>query len=240
MKIRSAAAAARHAHPFARSWAWFHNTIRENWHLKLLSLAVAFALYAVARQPSREILLVNVPLEYINIPPGLEISGTFQSHVNVRVRGPRDVVQGLTASQLEVKADLANKTPGERVIQINPADVSRPNKVEIRRIEPQSLELNLEPTRHKVVPISPQVVGSPAAGFEYWDVQGEPQTVEIEGPESKVAQVEKIYTETVHIKGQQQDFQLRVDLETGKQGVRLTKVAPVLLTIRIRPKKNTE
>ena len=238
MKIRSAAAAARQAHPLARSWAWLQKTVRENWHLKLLSLAVAFALYAVARQPISEILLVNVPLEYINLAPGLEISGGFQSHVNVRVRGPRDVVQGLLASQLEVKADLAQKTAGERVIQINPADVSKPNKVEIRRIEPQSIEIMLEPTRHKVVPIQAQVVGNPAAGYECWAAHPEPQSIEIEGPESKVAQIEQLATETVQLNGQQADFQLRVDLETTKQGVRLTNVAPVLLTVRIRPKKN--
>jgi YbbR domain-containing protein len=240
VKFRSAALAARQAHPLARSWDWLQKNIRENWHLKLLSLAVAFALYAVARQPSREILLVNVPLEYINIAPGLEISGAFRSHVNVRLRGPRDVVQGLMANQLEVKADLNQKTAGERVIQLNPLDVTKPNKVEIRRVEPESVEITLEPTRHKLVPITPQVVGTPAQGFEYWDVKLEPQAVEIEGPESKVAQVTKIATETVQINGHQQDFQLRVDLETNKQGVRLTKVMPVLLTVKIRPKKNIE
>ncbi|MFN7926879.1 MAG: CdaR family protein [Blastocatellia bacterium] len=240
MKLRSAAAAARNAHPLARSWTWLQKNLRENWHLKLLSLVVAFALFAVARQPSREILLVNVPLEYINIASGLEISGDFQSHVNVRVSGPRDVVQGLTASQLEVKADLGNKTAGERVIQINPADVNKPNKVEIRRIEPQSIELTLEPTRHKTVPIKPQLVGAPPAGYEYWVTQLLPPSVEIEGPESKVAAVESIPTETIQLDGRQQDFQLRVDLETSRQGVRLTNVAPTLLTVRIRPKKNSE
>ena len=71
MKIRAAAAAAKKAHPLARVQAWLRVSLLENWHLKLLSLAVAFALFAVSRQPRHELMLANVSLEYINLAPGL-------------------------------------------------------------------------------------------------------------------------------------------------------------------------
>ena len=44
MKLRAAAAAAKQVHPLARAQTWLRVALLENWHLKLLSLAVAFAL----------------------------------------------------------------------------------------------------------------------------------------------------------------------------------------------------
>lgn len=240
MKIRAAAAAAKKAHPLARAQAWLRVAVLENWHLKLLSLAVAFALFAVSRQPRHELMLANVSLDYVNLAPGLEISGKALTAVNVRLQGPRDVVQGVMASQLEVKADLSHKTAGERVIQLKAADVIKPEKVEVQRIEPQSIELKLETTRRKTVPIEPQFVGYMAEGFERTSVTLEPATIEIEGPESRIEQVGKILTESIHLEDRRASFQLQVDLETNKQGVRLTTVKPIILKIAINPKKNIE
>ena len=240
MSLRSAAAAAKKAHPLTRSWAWLRKAVVENWHLKLLSLAVAFALFAVSRQPDHEVLLANVPLEFVNLAPGLEISGELLAAVNVRLRGPRDLVQGLTANQLAVKADLINKTAGERVLQLKPSDVQKPEKVEVRRIDPQTIELNLELTKRKIVPIEAQFVGAVADGYEHFDTRLEPASVEIEGPESKIGQVSKVLTESVRITGRHESFQLQVDLETSRQGVRLTNIAPTRLTVEIRVKKNVE
>lgn len=240
MSLRSAAAAAKNAHPWARTHAWLRKNLQENWHLKLLSLAIAFVLFGVSRQPQHEALLVNVPLEFINLAPGLEISGKLPTTVNVRLSGPRDLVQGLSANQLEVRADLSNKTAGERVIQIKPTDVQKPEKVEVRRIDPQTIGLKLEPTRHKIVPIEPQFVGTVAEGYEYKVTAVEPEQVEIEGPESMVEQVSKILTESVRINGRHESFQVQVDLETGRQGVRLTKLGPAQVTVEVRAKKNLD
>lgn len=240
MKLRAAAAAAKQVHPLARVQAWLRVVLLENWHLKLLSLAVAFALFAISRQPRHELMLTNVPLEYINIASGLEISGKAPSSVNVRLQGPRDVVQGVMATQLEVKADLSNKTAGERVVQLKAADVFKPEKVEVQRIEPQSIELTLEVTRRKTVPLEAQFVGNVADGYERTSYLLEPNTIEIEGPESRIAQVEKLLTESAHLQDRRASFQLQVDLETSKQGVRLTSVKPVILKVEINPKKNIE
>jgi YbbR domain-containing protein len=240
VSLRSAAAAAKAAHPLARSWDWLQKNAKENGRLTLMSLAVAFVLFAVSRQPERDILLVDVPLEFTNIPGGLEISSEVPAAVNVRLRGPRDMVQGITANELEVKADLGYKTAGERVIQLKASDVIKPDKVEVRRIEPQTIELKLEPTRRKTVAVETQFVGQVAAGFERLRTQLEPASVEIEGPESRVEQVTKILTESVQLEGRQVSFQMPVDLETGKSGVRIVSATPIKLSVEIGTKKSIE
>ncbi|HEX4947144.1 MAG TPA: CdaR family protein [Blastocatellia bacterium] len=240
MNWKSAAAFARNAQPLTRSWAWLRNSAKENGRLTLMSLGVAFLLFVVSRQPDRDIMLVGVPLEFTNIPPGLEISSDVPAAVNLRLRGPRDVVQGIAANELEVRADLSNKTAGERVIQLKASDVLRPDKVQVRRIEPGTIDLKLEPTRRKVVPIEVQLQGAPAEGFERLKMQLEPATVEIEGPESRIAAISKIYTETIQLNGRQATFELQPDLELGRDHIRLAQPTAVKLTIEIGAKKNIE
>ena len=240
MNWKSAAATAREAHPLARSKAWLRKYVKENGRLTLMSLGVAFLFFVVSRQPNRDIMVVGVPLEFTNIPAGLEISSEVPSAVNVRLRGPRDLVQGITANELEVKADMGNKAAGERVIQLKATDLLRPEKVEVRRIEPAAIELKLEPTRRKTVPIETQFIGFVAEGFEHSRTQLEPATVQIEGPDSRVAQVTRILTESIPLNGKRESFQVPVDLEPGKSGVRIVQAAPIKVIVEIAAKKNIE
>ncbi len=237
MNWKSAAATAREAHPLARSKAWLRRYVKENGRLTLLSLGVAFLFFVVSRQPNRAITVVGVPLEFTNIPAGLEISSVVPAAVNVRLHGPRDLVQEITATELEVKADLGNKAAGERVIQLKATDILRPKKVEIQRIEPAAIELTLEATHHKTVPVEIQFIGVVAEGFERSQTHLEPATVEIEGPASRVAQVTKILTESISLDGRRASLQASVDLEPGKSGVRIVQGTPIRIWVEITAKR---
>ncbi|MFQ5723913.1 MAG: YbbR-like domain-containing protein, partial [Terriglobia bacterium] len=54
-----------------------------NWWLKLLSLALAYALWAlVAQSPSVEIH-TSAMLELRQVPPGLRVSGEVPAHIHL-------------------------------------------------------------------------------------------------------------------------------------------------------------
>ncbi|HMY72495.1 MAG TPA: CdaR family protein, partial [Blastocatellia bacterium] len=136
----------------SRLWRRVRHIHIEHKGLKLLALALAILLFAVSRQPLSDVKLFNVPLEYRGLGSNLEISGDVEQTVSVRVRGPRDLVRSLTPAQLSVVADLANKEPGERVVQLHSSDVSLPdNNIEVVQIEPASIRLLLEPKLRKRV-----------------------------------------------------------------------------------------
>lgn len=223
-----------------RFFGWFRENTLKNKKLKILSIALAFLLFAVSRQPQREVLIVGVPIEYTNIPPGLEITGNFPTTANLRLRGAKDVVRSVTVNQLEVVVDLSGKTVGERVIQLKANDVLRPEKVEIRRIDPSTIELKFEPTTRKMIGVEPQISGTPNSNFELRKLTPIPTMIEIEGPESKVNQVAKLQTESILIEGKKENFESEVEIETMEQGVRLVNPGPVKVLVEFKPKKNVE
>ena len=191
------------------------------WGLRALALVLALLLFLISRQPVSEVRIVGVPVEYINVPAGLELTGDIPQTVSVRLKGPRDVVRGLPPSQLAVEADLRDKTAGERNVQLRTSDLNLPTNVEISRVEPASLQLKLEPTLHKKV----KVEAPPAQadeGFDITYVVIEPETLEIEGPASVVANVTSLKTESFSLKGHREPFMQMLEIEFPHNGLRLT------------------
>jgi YbbR domain-containing protein len=230
----------RHDSQLMRFYLWFRERTLENKKLKLISIVLAFLLFAVSRQPQHDVMITGVPLEYTNIPVGLELTGNFPTTVNLRLRGAKDVVRSVTVNQLEVVADLSGKSAGERVIQLKASDVLRPEKVEVRRIDPPTIELKIEPTIQKTIAVEPQISGTLNNNFELHKLTPIPATIEIEGPESKVNQVVKLRTESVLLEGKQANFESSVEVETMSQGVRLVTQKPIQVLVEVKPKKNVE
>ncbi|HYE75792.1 MAG TPA: CdaR family protein [Blastocatellia bacterium] len=204
----------------------------ENKGLKLLSLLLAFLLFIVSRQPQREVLLIGVPVVYANLSSGLEISGEVPATVNVRLQGPQDVVRSILPNQIEVLADLSNKAPGHRVVQLKPTD-SGPREVKVLRIEPSTIELQIEVTQRKRVQAEVPMMGQVAPGFEKYGYSVEPPTVEIEGPQSKINSVTSVLTESVSLDSRRESFQTSVDIDLHKLGVRLVQPTSLRVSVEI-------
>ena len=216
----------------ARLWQRLRRLHVEHKGLKLLALALAILLFIVSRQPVSDVKLFNVPLEYRGQSSSVEISGDVEQTVSVRVRGPRDIVRNLMPSQISVIADLSNKEPGERVVQLHADDVTLPdNSIRVIRIEPASIRLMLELKMKKRVAVKAQFMGQPPAGLEMYHTTVEPAEVELEGPQSQLNKVSFVLTETVNLSGHDKDFQAMVDVETPHHSLRVLTTSPVKLSI---------
>lgn len=222
-----------------RLWRRIRHIKIENKGLKLLSLLLAILLFAVSRQPISDLKLFNVPLEFRGLSPNVEISGAFDQTVSVRVRGPRDIVRSLTPNQLSVVADLTSKEAGERTVQLRPDDVSLPDdSIQVIQIEPASIPLYLELKLRKSVAVEAQFTGQLAEGLEVYRTSIEPQSVEIEGPQSQINKIGRVLTETVNLSGRNRDFAATVDVETPHRSLRVLTVAPVNLSVEIGERRS--
>lgn len=202
--------------------------------LKALALVLAFLLFLIARQPLSEVRVVGVPVEFSGLRQGVElISDGVPQTVSVRLRGPRDMVHGLMPNQLSVLANLGDKEPGERVVQLHRRDVTRPDGIEVLQIEPASLKLLLEPTVHKLVKVEPQLLGALEEGLEVYRVTASPALLEIEGPQVQLKALTQVKTESVNLQGHRQSFNVAVDVELPHATLRLTKRMSVALNVEI-------
>src|SRR5688572_6832507 len=209
-----------------------------NWHLKLLSLALATALWAqVARTPTSEISLL-VSLEIQNIPPQSEIVWDPTERVEVRLRGPSSLVRTLTSQDISLPLDTSGIPMGqERIVPLAPELVRAPLGVEVVRVIPARVRLSVETTETRPVRVLPRLVGSPAGGFEIEESVVSPETVQVEGPASHVLKMKTIETTDIDVRGHQSTFQETVELDVEDPLVRVPKLGPITVEVRIRPVK---
>lgn len=189
------------------------NWLTENLWLKALSLFIGVTLwYAVAREQGAEFAF-SIPLELRDVPDGLEVVEESVQQVDVRLRGPSEILRGLTPQDLSVGVDLSDAEPGERVAYLTPGDVGVPFGARVIRVTPANVQISLDRTLERTVNIIPRVLGAPAEGFELAGIELSRSSIVVVGPASQVRSLEQVTTEPVSAEGLRQPFSRTVRLE---------------------------
>ncbi len=179
----------------------------------IVALGLSFCLwFFVAAQEGAEIL-VGVPLELRNVPPGLEVVNQSVQEVDVRLRGSSGLLRDAPLQGLNAHLDLANEAPGERTWFLGTEAVEAPSGVQVMRVDPSQVVLRLDRTLTADVRVSPRVLGSPATGFEIHRISIEPRELAVEGPESLLRDVEQITTEPISAQGLREPYAQRLQIE---------------------------
>lgn len=200
--------------------------------LKLLSLLMGFSLwYAVAREQGAEFAF-TLPLELRDVPEGLEVIDESAQQVDVRLRGPAELLRRLTPSDIVVAVDLSEAEPGERIAYLTPQEVTAPFGARVMRVTPTSVTLELDRTVGRTVEVIPRVLGSPAEGFEILDIELNPKQIGIVGPASRLKGIDQVTTEPVSADGLRETYSrsLRVELDPL---VRLSRETTVEITLHV-------
>jgi YbbR domain-containing protein len=207
--------------------------MREHLGLKLISLLLGFSLwYAVAREQEAEFSL-SIPIELRDLPEGLEVIEESVQQVEVRLRGPAEILRRLTPQDVNVGVDLKDAEPGERLSYLTPREVAAPFGARVMRVTPTSVRVVLDRTVERTVEVIPRVVGSPAEGFELFDIHLSPQTIEVVGPFSRVSGLEQVTTEPVSVDGLREPYSRLVRVELDPL-VRVERELNVALALDVR------
>jgi YbbR domain-containing protein len=209
-----------------------------NLGLKLLALAIAlivwFSLAAQRRERISE-RTYRIPLSVVNIPPKMVIASPLPFTVDVRVRGPFTSLRQLDPGKLEAVVDLSDAPRGEKIYQLAPEDINVPQEVEVISISPSEIRIALDSTAEKVVPIAPNVIGHPAAGYVVSEVQVEPRFARVAGPASSLGSITQVPTAPVSIGERSSTFSVPATVLPDAPGVRVREGQIVTVTVRIRP-----
>ncbi len=114
-----------------------------HWELKLLALLAAALLWGFVVGGEQAEIVLTVPLEFVGIPPGLELTGETPDSVGVQLRGLRVQLLRLRGEALRVQVPLANARPGETTLRLLRDDVRVPAGVQVVRITPALLRVVL-------------------------------------------------------------------------------------------------
>lgn len=171
----------------------------------LFAFAIALIIWFVAIQESDPVSTKSLLLE-VNTRGVLPAEGSVMlddDTVRVFVEGPQSVLTPLTSQDFEAYVDLAEVPWGESVVTIRVESLAERVRVVLQ--EPQSTRVVAEQFIDRQVPVEIIVRGEPARGHEVGTPVGDPETIMVSGPESRVNQIAQAEV-TVFVDGAREDI----------------------------------
>lgn len=165
------------------------------------------------------LITLEVPIEYMNRDPGLEILDTSRNTVSLELSGSGLLIRSVRPDQVQVRLDLSAAVPGENIIPLTAENISLPPGVFLKNIRTQTVEVVMDVIVRKELPVQVDWGGKLRERVIISDVKIDPETVQVVGVKKILDKITAIYTERVpvdHIE------------ESGSVSVRLVLSPPLL------------
>ena len=212
-------------HPFRNLW------------LKFLSTLVAALLWLVVAGERVVERVMRAPVEFQNLPAGLELVGSPPDTVEVRLRGSSGALSRMAAGDMSAVLDLTTARPGRRLFHITQNQVNVPYGVEIVQVGPSTLTMEFEVSGIRRVPVEPDIDGRPAPGFEVTKITSDPASVEVAGPETALKLLQSAITEPVSVADQTRTIREVVTIGLPNSALRLRTPQTAVVTVTISPRQ---
>ncbi len=158
---------------------------RHNWGYKLVALLLAILLWLWVPERARPNTETPVPLLVKGIPNNLVITSKMPSSVSVSI-------QGSDSSQITAVLDLSTGVKGEKTY---PVVISAQGKIKNFDVTPDRVDVTLDELKEKSVPVTVNLTGSIASGYDKANPIVRPATVTVRGPDKSLAKINKALVE---------------------------------------------
>ena len=172
------------------------------------------------------------------IPSGLDVGDPVVDTESATVSGPQSIVAKVTEAQAPITIDASGVDIDQLVSLVAIDDTGTELGVDSRiEIDPARVRVQLQvftDRRSKALPVTPNVIGTPAAGFEVAAIEVDPPVVSVQGDANDLASLDRADTLPVSISGASSEVSQDVGFALP-DGVQALNPTTVHVTVRLRP-----
>jgi len=212
-----------------------------NWHLKLSAVLLATVLYTgIVFSGAFDEATIQVRIEQVNQPPNSYVLTGDLGFVQVRYRATQELLGNVVAEAAFVaRVDLSTydmgDAPAPQVLDVEVRSLNEDIEV-LSPVAPDTVRVEIDQRDQRMVPVEVDF-GTVPEGLEVDDPETSEDEVQVRGPASIVAQVDRVVA-LVNIDASGIDFDrpvtvVPVDIEGQPIGVGLIEVDPQTIAVRI-------
>jgi YbbR domain-containing protein len=169
---------------------------------KIFSLALAIGLWFAFVGEMETAASVAVPVEYRNLPQGMDISNDLPDHLYLKVRGPAARIGTSEISQAAVVLDLSSiDRPGEQTFTLDQTTVKLPTGLALTRVVPSQIRIQVENRDSREVPVEIRFAGPPPLGYRVASQSVYPSKLLVRGPRSHMERLTAVQTDAIDLSG---------------------------------------
>jgi len=161
-------------------------------------ICVSFYWYIIAKGEATVKIFEEIPVEYVNSEPGMEIIGSVNS-LRVELSGSARLIRQMSEDQVNVSIDLDKVTEAEKTIKITRKNMSLPPGVRLQSVTPEEVEVVLDRMVRKVLPIQVNWVGKLPENLRLLDAKVTPRQIALTEGSRVINEISTIYTEKISL-----------------------------------------
>ena len=165
----------------------------------LLTFLIVSASWSIYSGKQFSLINVTTAVDFRNIPESLELRRSSAERVEVQITGKRRLVSALKPEQVVTFLDLSEIKTGFHRIVLNRDNVELPLGLEVVRITPAAIRLEMEKRVEREIAVEPNIVGSPPAGYLIERIRLRPGSVRVSGPLSTIDSMLSLKTEPISV-----------------------------------------
>jgi hypothetical protein len=165
----------------------------------VLSLLLIIGVWSTFTRGVDTVVSMDIPVEYMNRPAEMEILDTSANAVRLEISGSGALLRRIQPEQVSVKLDLSKGVPGPNSFPVPPESVSLPPGVLLKGVKPPVVEVTLDKTVKRDIPVQVDWVGKLQDPFLIERVKIDPPKVQVSGPARLLSTLSAIYTEKVSV-----------------------------------------
>ena len=158
------------------------------------------------------LVTLEVPVEFMNRDPGMELFAASASSVKLQLSGSGSLIKSVHPDQIKVKLDLANAVAGSNQIVIARDSIVLPPGIQLKQVEPQTLDVNLDIPTQKTLTVQADWTGKLPPGLLLASVRLTPETVKVVGGSLILKDIQTIFTEKIPLENVVADGNVSVGL----------------------------
>jgi len=143
------------------------------------------------------LITVEVPIEYMNRDPEMEILNTSVNAVRLDLSGSGALIKSIKPDQVQVRLDLNKAVSGNNAFTITRENISLPPGIILKKVYPSEVGVDLDVTIKKKIPIQIDWVGKLPDDLKLAQATVDPKKVEIIGGKRILENLVTLYTEKV-------------------------------------------
>lgn len=172
---------------------------RRNMGLKLLSLALAFILWASVVTQSPEVRLYEIPVRFVTGPDRI-VTNPGPTTVGIQLVGSATILDRLAADELYAEVDVSHLPPGSHRVAVVAEEVKRvPRGIASIDVVSGVVSVRLDARKTALLPVKVTLTGKLAEGYELVRASAKPSDVEVSGPEKDVTPLKVVPTEPLDL-----------------------------------------
>lgn len=187
------------------------------------------------------LVTLEVPIEYMNRDPGVEILDTSVNSVFVNLIGSGPLIKSIQPDAVKVRLDLSRAVVGANTFTITQQNVSLPPGVVLKDIEPASVKVTLDIPIRQELPVQVNWVGKLPEKLIMTEARLDPSAVHVLGSGRILERISTIYTERVPLDGLDKSGEISVKLVLNPASLRIAPESKDKVTIHYvlkeRPKE---